>query len=94
MRRYLFSLFCMVISLTLLLGCDSDQSAETTGWELTIYETVNNLVGVTMIVKEGTVSSTGLTVIVENNSDKQCVYGEPFLLEKKIKGKCSYCPRR
>ncbi|WP_228550169.1 immunoglobulin-like domain-containing protein [Salinibacillus xinjiangensis] len=39
-----------------------------------------------MIVKEGAVSSTGLTVIFENNSDKQCVYGEEFWLEKKIKG--------
>ena len=86
MNRYLCLLICMAIGLTLLSGCDSDQSAESTDWEPTIYETVNNLDGVTMIVKDGTVSSTGLTVIFENNSDKQCVYGEEFLLEKKVNG--------
>ncbi|MGE7949300.1 immunoglobulin-like domain-containing protein [Lysinibacillus sp. NPDC093688] len=45
-----------------------------------------------MIVKEGTVSSTGLTVTFENNSDKQIIYGEHFLLEKKIKGKWYQVP--
>ncbi len=45
-----------------------------------------------MIVKEGTVSSTGLTVIFENNSNKQCVYGEDFWLEKKIKGRWYQVP--
>lgn len=58
--------------------------AERTDWEPTTYETVNNLAGVTMTVKEGTVSYTGLTVVFENNSDDQCTYGEYFLLEKKI----------
>ncbi|MBU9711892.1 immunoglobulin-like domain-containing protein [Evansella tamaricis] len=45
-----------------------------------------------MIVKEGTVSSTGLTVIFENNSDKQCIYGEYFLLEKKMEGRWYQLP--
>ncbi|MDN4493002.1 immunoglobulin-like domain-containing protein [Ureibacillus aquaedulcis] len=62
-------------------------STEATEWEPTIYEKVNNLDGVTMIAKEGTVSSTGLTVIFENNSNKHINYGESFLLEKKINGK-------
>jgi len=53
----------------------------------TEYETVNNLEGVTMTVKEGTVSSTGLTLTLENNSEKQCIYGEYFVLEKKLDGK-------
>ncbi|WP_100407833.1 immunoglobulin-like domain-containing protein [Bacillus solitudinis] len=92
MKRYLCSLFCLAISLTLLSGCNSDQSVETTDWKPTKYETVNNLDGVTMIVKEGTVSSTGLTVIFENNSNKQCVYGEDFWLEKKIKGRWYQVP--
>ncbi len=79
----------MVISLIFLSGCgsaDSDQSVGITDWEPTIYENVNNIGGVTMIVKEGTVSSTGLTVLFENKSDKECIFGEYFLLEKKMKG--------
>src|SRR5690625_5088371 len=37
-----------------------------------------------MTVEDGTISSTGLTVIFENNSDKQCIYGDEFVLEKHI----------
>jgi len=52
----------------------------------TKYETVNNLEGITMSVKEGTASSTGLSLIFENNSESQCqcIYGEYFVLEKKL----------
>jgi uncharacterized cupredoxin-like copper-binding protein len=63
---------------------NSNQSAETIDLEPTEIETVNNFPGVNMTVKEGTFSSTGLTVVFENKSDKQCIYGEYFLLEKKI----------
>ncbi|WFA08772.1 immunoglobulin-like domain-containing protein [Tissierella sp. Yu-01] len=52
--------------------------------EPTAYEVINNFDGVTMTIKEGTVSPTGLTVIFKNNSNAQCIYGEYFLLEKKI----------
>ena len=41
------------------------------------HETVNNLDGVTMRIKEGTVSSTGMTVVLENKTDKQIIYGDP-----------------
>lgn len=53
----------------------------------TKYETVNNFEGVTMIVKEGTVSSDGLILVLENNSEKECIYGEFFILEKKLDNK-------
>jgi type 1 fimbria pilin len=62
------------------------QPAEITEWEPTIYTTVNNLDGVSMKVKEGTASSTSLTVGFENNSSSQCIYGEHYWLEKKING--------
>jgi len=79
-----------------LVGCSQELEGQkrepTTDWEPTIYGTVNNLDGVTMIVKEGTVSSTGLAVTFENNSDKQINYGEHFLLEKKIKEKWYQVP--
>lgn len=57
---------------------------ELIGMEPTTYEIINNLDGVTMSVKEDTVSSKGLTVVLENNSNAQCIYSEDFLLEKKI----------
>ncbi|EHQ89045.1 immunoglobulin-like domain-containing protein [Desulfosporosinus youngiae] len=67
-----------------VIKTDSGQSFETTDWETTAYEIVNNLDGVTMRVKEGTEFSTGLTLTFANSSDKQCIYGDYFLLEKKV----------
>ncbi len=59
---------------------------ETTDWKPTAYATVNNLDGVAITVKEGTVSPTGLAVGLVNNSGSQYIYGEYFCLEKKING--------
>lgn len=64
----------------------SSSSAEITDWKPTMYEVVNDLDGVVMTAKEGTISSTGLTVAFENNSNKQCIYGEYFCLEKNLNG--------
>lgn len=66
--------------------------AESTNWETTKHETVNNFSGVTMTVKEGTAISTGLTVVFKNNTSNQVIYGEYFLLEKKINGKWYQVP--
>lgn len=107
MKKYLSLLFFLVLTLTFLSGCssydnsnssegekntDPGQSSEIVDWEPTTYETVNNLSGVTMTVKKETVSSTGLTAAFENNSDKQCIYGEYFLLENKINEKWYQVP--
>jgi hypothetical protein len=81
MKKYLYLLLLMALSLTFTSGC-----AETTDWEPTEYDNVNNFDGVNMTVKEETVSSTGLIVVIENNSKSQCIYSEDFVLEKKIKG--------
>lgn len=61
-----------------------NQLSDTTDWETTTYETVNNFDGVTMIVKKGTTTTDGLTVAFENNTDKKCTYGNEYMLEKKI----------
>lgn len=53
----------------------------------TSYETVNNLEGVSMVVKERTASPDGLILVFKNNSDKKCIYGEFFILEKKLDNK-------
>lgn len=64
----------------------SIQPAETIDREPTTHAAVNNFGGVTMAVKEGTASSTGLTVEFKNDSSSQCIYGEHFWLERKING--------
>lgn len=65
---------------------DTTESPDTTDWSPTTYGTVNNLNEVTMTIKQGTVSATKLTVIIENPSSSDCIFGEFFDLEKKING--------
>lgn len=84
-----------MLCLIVLSGCgtsSNDQLPEETDWEPTVHETVNNLDGVAMVVKSDTVSPTGLTVTFENNTDKQCIYGEDYLLEKKKDGEWFQVP--
>lgn len=71
---------------------DTTASIDKNAWKPTLHDTVNNLDGVTMTVKEGSFSSTGLTAVFKNKSGKQCIYGEPFWLEKKIDGKWYIVP--
>src|SRR5690625_2820985 len=85
MNRLFWLACCMTIGLILFAGCGDRSSAEIIDWEPTAYEAVNTLNDVTMTVKEGTTASTGLTIVYENTSDKSYTYGDPFLLEKKIK---------
>ncbi|MBM7554500.1 immunoglobulin-like domain-containing protein [Thalassobacillus pellis] len=101
MKRDVCLLSCLAMLFILLIGCgssnnslkgSSNNSSKETDWEPTIHERVNHLEGVTMFIKEGTVSPTGLTVLFENNSDKRWIYGEYFLLEKKMKGKWYQVP--
>ncbi|EEG78310.1 immunoglobulin-like domain-containing protein [Dethiobacter alkaliphilus] len=82
MKRLLWLLISIAISLTLFSGCGD--SANITNWEPTTYEVVNNFDGVTMVVKEETISSTGLTVEFKNSSDSEGLFGEYFSLEKRI----------
>jgi hypothetical protein len=49
-------------------------------------EAVNNFASVTMTVSKEAVSSTKLTLAFKNTSNSQCIYGDYFLLEKKITG--------
>lgn len=55
-------------------------------WEPTAFENANSFEGVSMTVKDGTVSATGLTLEFDNTTDSECIYGEYYILEKKIEG--------
>ncbi len=47
----------------------------------------NNYDGVTMTLDESTLSVTGISLIVQNETDKELTFGEDYTLEKKIFGK-------
>lgn len=102
MKKYLSILICLILFLALAGCRDhmnnnstvealktkaaTSQPAEKTDWKPTKHETVNQLAGVTMIVQEGTASTAGLTIEFENKSNRQCLYGESYCLEKSING--------
>lgn len=87
MKRFICLMIFITLSLILTTGC-----TEIIDWKPTEYNNLNNFDGVNMNIKEETVSSTGLTVVIENNSETQCIYGEDFLLEKKINEKWYQVP--
>ncbi|WP_148269902.1 immunoglobulin-like domain-containing protein [Desulfitobacterium dehalogenans] len=62
----------------------SRESIDIADWKPTTYYAVNNLDGVIMTIKKGTVPTTKLTVTIVNNSNNECTYGDFFDLEKKI----------
>ncbi|WP_404405122.1 immunoglobulin-like domain-containing protein [Jeotgalibacillus malaysiensis] len=71
---FLFSIF--------LLSACSNNSVPS-DWEASENEVMNDFEGVTMIVKDGTVSSEGATLILTNEADVEGVYGNYYTLEKK-----------
>ncbi len=77
-------LICIAVFSVLLAGCEENK--EETDWEPTDHEIVNNAEDITMTIKKGTVSPTGLTVIIKNDSEGEVTYGEPYELEKEING--------
>lgn len=94
MKRLVVILTC-IVSLTLLSGCNgsekndsqTEQADTSTNLKPSQFESINDLEGVTMDVVEDSASSTGLKVVFENNSEKNCIYGSYYLLETKISDK-------
>ena len=81
-NKYLCYMVCIILVVAFLAGCG--QQDDETSWEPSDFDAVNNLEGVTMSAREETVSPTGLTLTLVNNSDRQCIYGEHYVVEKKI----------
>lgn len=67
----------LVIVFTLMSGCGNNVVE-------TRYATVNDLSGVTLEIKEETLSATGLTAIVRNESDDELTFGTFYCVEQKI----------
>ena len=85
MKKKLISIILLLVSI-ILVACGNGNLTETKNWKYTEYDTVNNFDGVSMNIKEGSVSPTEATVIFENNSNNQGVFSDDFLLEKEIEG--------
>jgi hypothetical protein len=66
---------------------ETEQSEMPTNLKPSQFESINDLEGVVMNVVEDSASSTGLKVLFENNSEKNCIYGSYYLLEAKISDK-------
>lgn len=84
MSRYLRLIVIVLLGMVVVAACGvNDEDAD---WEPTQYESVNDLEGVSMTEQEGSASSTGIELLLENTTENYYDYGEPFELEKQMDG--------
>lgn len=53
----------------------------------TNFTEYNNYAGVTMTLNDNNLSGTGISLIVQNETEKELIFGEEYTLEKKIFGR-------
>lgn len=94
MKKYkavsIFSLVIAVIMLAFITTACNNKPQ--TNYEETEYEVTNNLIGVTLEIKENTLSDIGLTAIVINDSEHDLMFRGHFDVEKKIDGQWHKVP--
>ena len=54
---------------------------------------MNQVAGVSIKIKEGTLTNTGATIIITDTTDKNYSYGEPYRIAKKENGKWKEAPK-
>lgn len=81
MKKLLAFMFISSIGIVMLTGCSSNTDADL---EPTPYASVNNLQNVTAMVKDGTLTENGLTILYQNSTDSEFTYGEAYVIEQKI----------
>ena len=94
MKEIRIILYVLIIML-LTTSCSNLKQTEDTTEQLVAepdlvpskYDEVNNLDGVTMVVKGENIVATGITVHFDNRSEKNCIYGEFYVLEMKVDDK-------
>lgn len=84
MKRKLSVILLCGIMVLAITGCRANKNEFEIGKESDI-EVIKN--DVSLSVKEGTLTNTGATFILKNNSDKVSRYGYPFTIEIKKNGK-------
>ena len=83
-KTILTVLLCGVLVLG-ITGCGKTKNEFEIGEKSDIVE-VNPNNGISMSIKEGTLTDTGATIILTNNSDKDFQYGNPYEIEIKKDG--------
>lgn len=73
-KKIMTMLLCGVILLG-MVGCKK---------ETKVSSSTMNIDGITMEIKEGTLSATGLTLIIKDTTNEKYVFGEEFYIEKKV----------
>lgn len=68
----------LIVITCLLVGCSSKEKKK---------EKTHSVENISMVIKEGTLTRTGATIIITDNNDKHFDYGEPFRIDKKVNGK-------
>ena len=53
----------------------------------------NQVDGVSIKIKEGTLTNTGATIIITDTTNKNYLYGEPYRIDKKENGKWKEAPK-
>ncbi|WP_404407996.1 immunoglobulin-like domain-containing protein [Jeotgalibacillus malaysiensis] len=88
MKKVFLIFSSCIIIYTILSGCQhlSEKPANELDLKPTSYKNLNTLDGVFMSKKAGTLSPSGMTVLFENQSKKDIVYGADYLLKEKIDG--------
>jgi hypothetical protein len=74
----------LLVSLTLLFAfasCSADKQESKSP-----YDEVDNIENVSAAVKEGTLSPTGLTLVITDGNEVPYTYGEWYVIEKKSGG--------
>jgi len=84
--RYPFYLPILLISILLAACSPVNSDPKETKDQGTPYDKVNNFEGISMTVKEDSIPPTGLSLIFENNSNQEAIYGDYFVLEIKDNG--------
>ena len=63
-------------------------------WTRQIHDKrINQVDGVSIKIKEGTLTNTGATIIITDTTDKNYSYGEPYRIDKKENGKWEKVPK-
>lgn len=84
MRKILFSILISSILVLGVVGCESRKNEFDIGNKSNIKISQNN--DVILSIKDGTLTNTGATLVLTNNSDKNFQYGNPYEIEIKKDG--------
>lgn len=84
MKKILLSIVICGVMILGVVGCRNSKNEFNIGEKSNIKISQNN--DVTMKIKDGTLTNTGITIVLTNNSNKNYQYGNPYEIEIKKDG--------